>query len=130
MADPAMSGHTDLRWLGTWPPMPEPLPLPPADGRPPPQRLGIAQPVPSTAPAAPPRRPSTRWSGTTSRTFLAEAQEAGPMGWGVPRWVERDFRSYLRCGILAHGFARVRCRRGARLSLRVSEPPPRPSTSR
>jgi len=42
-------------------------------------------------------------------TFLAEAQEADPMGWGVPRWVERDFRSYLRCGILAHGFARVRC---------------------
>ena len=31
------------------------------------------------------------------------------MGWGVPRWVEHDFRSYLRCGILAHGFARVRC---------------------
>jgi hypothetical protein len=42
-------------------------------------------------------------------TFLAEAQSADPMGWGVPRWVERDFRSYLRCGILAHGFARVRC---------------------
>jgi hypothetical protein len=48
-------------------------------------------------------------------TFLAKAQEADPMGWGVPRWVERDFRSYLRCGILAHGFARVRCRRGTRL---------------
>ena len=31
------------------------------------------------------------------------------MGWGVPRWLERGFRSYLRCGILAHGFARVRC---------------------
>jgi hypothetical protein len=42
-------------------------------------------------------------------TFLAEAQDADPMGWGVPTWVERDFRSYLRCGILAHGFARVRC---------------------
>ncbi len=42
-------------------------------------------------------------------TFLAESQDADPMGWGVPRWVERDFRSYLRCGILAHGFARVRC---------------------
>ncbi|TVR67119.1 MAG: hypothetical protein EA422_00730 [Gemmatimonadales bacterium] len=42
-------------------------------------------------------------------TFLAEAQDSGPMGRGVPRWVERDFRSYLRCGILAHGFARVRC---------------------
>ena len=42
-------------------------------------------------------------------TFLAEAQEANPMGWGIPTWVERDFRGYLRCGILAHGFARVRC---------------------
>ena len=42
-------------------------------------------------------------------TFLAEAHEADPMGWGVPSWVERDFRSYLRCGTLAHGFARVRC---------------------
>jgi|GEM_PF-3007919 len=41
--------------------------------------------------------------------FLAEAQDADPMVWGVPRWVERDFHGYLRCGILAHGFARVRC---------------------
>lgn len=24
-------------------------------------------------------------------------------------WIEEDFRAYLRCGILAHGFARVRC---------------------
>ena len=31
------------------------------------------------------------------------------MGGGVPAWVERDFRAYLRCGILAHGFARARC---------------------
>ena len=29
------------------------------------------------------------------------------MGDGVPSWVERDFRAYLRCGILAHGFARA-----------------------
>jgi hypothetical protein len=42
-------------------------------------------------------------------TFLAEAQAADPTGWGVPTWAERDFRSYLRCGILAHGFARIRC---------------------
>ena len=42
-------------------------------------------------------------------TFLTASQDADPMGWGVPTWVERDFRSYLRCGILAHGFARVRC---------------------
>ena len=42
-------------------------------------------------------------------TFLATAQETGPLGYGVPGWVERDFRAYLRCGILAHGFARARC---------------------
>jgi hypothetical protein len=42
-------------------------------------------------------------------TFLAQAQDTDPMGWGVPAWVERDFRGYLRCGILAHGFARLRC---------------------
>ena len=42
-------------------------------------------------------------------TFLALATEADPMGDGVPSWVERDFRAYLRCGILAHGFARARC---------------------
>ena len=42
-------------------------------------------------------------------TFLAEAAEADPDGEGVPGWVEDDFRAYLRCGILAHGFARVRC---------------------
>jgi len=42
-------------------------------------------------------------------TFLAQAAEADPMGGGVPSWVERDFRAYLRCGILAHGFARARC---------------------
>ena len=42
-------------------------------------------------------------------TFLAEAAAADPMGGGVPAWVERDFRAYLRCGILAHGFGRARC---------------------
>ncbi len=42
-------------------------------------------------------------------TFLAQAAEADPMGYGVPSWVEKDLRAYLRCGILAHGFARVRC---------------------
>jgi len=28
---------------------------------------------------------------------------------GLPRYVERDFAKYLECGVLAHGFARVRC---------------------
>ncbi|MCY1074826.1 transposase zinc-binding domain-containing protein [Archangium lansingense] len=39
-------------------------------------------------------------------TLLAEASEV----WlGLPRYVERDFARYLECGVLAHGFARVRC---------------------
>lgn len=42
-------------------------------------------------------------------TFLALAAEADPVGEGVSAWVERDFRGYLKCGILAHGFARARC---------------------
>ncbi|OJH34149.1 hypothetical protein BON30_45150 [Cystobacter ferrugineus] len=37
---------------------------------------------------------------------LAEASE---LGRGLPRYVERDFARYLECGVLAHGFARVRC---------------------
>jgi len=39
-------------------------------------------------------------------TLLAEARE---VGLGLPRYVERDFARYLECGVLAHGFARVRC---------------------
>ncbi|HEX9885503.1 MAG TPA: transposase zinc-binding domain-containing protein [Longimicrobiales bacterium] len=42
-------------------------------------------------------------------TFLARAEDEDPTGWGVLSFVERDFRAYLRCGILAHGFARARC---------------------
>ena len=42
-------------------------------------------------------------------TFLAQAAEADTLGEGVPSWVERDFRGYLECGILAYGFARARC---------------------
>ncbi len=42
-------------------------------------------------------------------TFLTQAAEADPMGNGVPFWVEKDLRAYLQCGILAHGFTRVRC---------------------
>src|SRR5688572_840012 len=41
-------------------------------------------------------------------TFLAEARKQSE-GMGVPWFGERELREYLRCGILAHGFARVRC---------------------
>jgi hypothetical protein len=39
-------------------------------------------------------------------SFLAQAAARDR---AVPRFVEREFRAYLRCGILAHGFARVHC---------------------
>jgi len=42
-------------------------------------------------------------------TYLGLANEADPMGDGVPDHVEKELRSYLKCGILAHGFARARC---------------------
>jgi hypothetical protein len=39
-------------------------------------------------------------------TFLARARERDRP---APRFVERELRSYLSCGILAHGFLRVHC---------------------
>ena len=39
-------------------------------------------------------------------SFLARTEERGGR---VPRFVEREFRSFLTCGIPAHGFLRVRC---------------------
>jgi hypothetical protein len=39
-------------------------------------------------------------------TFLASARDRGRV---VPRFVERELRAFLTCGILAHGFLRVRC---------------------
>ena len=42
-------------------------------------------------------------------TYLALAREGHDDGGGVPHYVEREFRRYLECGILAHGFARARC---------------------
>jgi len=40
---------------------------------------------------------------------LALALADDPTGPGLPGYVERDFRKYLECGILAHGFARAYC---------------------
>jgi len=41
-------------------------------------------------------------------TFLAEARRRGG-GEGVPRFVERELREFVTCGVLARGFARFRC---------------------
>ena len=42
------------------------------------------------------------------RTFLAHTAGDAERS-GLPVFVKREFEAYLRCGILAHGFARVRC---------------------
>ena len=42
-------------------------------------------------------------------TFLDEARARSAHGFGLPGFVEREFREYLGCGVLARGFARVRC---------------------
>ena len=39
-----------------------------------------------------------------------ELAAASAYGSGLPRHVERELDAFLRCGILAHGFARVVCR--------------------
>jgi len=39
-------------------------------------------------------------------TFLERQQGRDRL---VPRFVERELRSFLECGILAHGFLRVHC---------------------
>lgn len=41
-------------------------------------------------------------------TFLDEASSAYARG--LPKYVERELRAYLACGIQAHGFLRARCR--------------------
>ena len=41
-------------------------------------------------------------------TFLERGREGGA---GYPRFVERQFRLYLDCGLFCHGFARLRCAR-------------------
>jgi hypothetical protein len=41
-------------------------------------------------------------------TFLREASQRADGG-GLPRFVEQEFRQFLTCGVLAHGFARLRC---------------------
>jgi len=42
-------------------------------------------------------------------TFLDEGRRRSEDGTGYPQFVEKEFRRYLDCGILAKGFARLRC---------------------
>jgi hypothetical protein len=79
-----------------------PFPQPPA----PPRPDGVAAVYRRRDPTATPLYPLVQHH---LETFLADAAAADPDGEGLPQWVEDDFRAYLRCGILAHGFARIRC---------------------
>jgi hypothetical protein len=58
-----------------------------------------------------PRDPESTPLHTTVRehleTFLEEMQTRAEHG--LPRYAEVELRGFLRCGVLAHGFARVRC---------------------
>ena len=42
-------------------------------------------------------------------SFLAEARERSEHGFGLPRFVEEEFREYIACGVLSRGFMRIRC---------------------
>ncbi len=60
-----------------------------------------------------PRRPSEsvlyRCVQQHLETWLGQCRDGHDDEWSVPEYVEREFRRYLNCGILAHGFARARC---------------------
>jgi hypothetical protein len=45
----------------------------------------------------------------TNLTDLIASVDAQTDGAGLPGFVLNEFRKFLRCGILVHGFARVRC---------------------
>ncbi len=59
-----------------------------------------------------PRSPTSGVLYAVVRTHLADflaAVDARTDGSGLPPFVTAEFRKFLRCGVLAHGFARVRC---------------------
>ena len=43
------------------------------------------------------------------KTFFTEAEARSPDGRGLPQYVKGALERFLDCGILAKGFARVRC---------------------
>jgi len=71
--------------------------------------------MPASCAASPryePRTPETSILCRTVQAYLETflARTAGEDGRpGLPGFVKREFEAYLRCGVVAHGFARVRC---------------------
>jgi hypothetical protein len=72
-----------------------------------PTRMQIGRPAPPLRlpPARAHRHAALPHRPAPPRGLPRQGADADPMGTGVARWVEDDFRAYLRCGILAHGFA-------------------------
>lgn len=44
-------------------------------------------------------------------TMLAEVRGGDPAGRGLPGYVEKEFREYLKCGVVSEGFRLLRCTR-------------------
>ena len=64
--------------------------------------------TPAYEPRSPERTPLYKVVQDHLLTFLERA-EADPGSPGLPAFVEREFRGFLDCGILANGFLRVHC---------------------
>ena len=56
-------------------------------------------------------------------TFLAQVE--AKTGAGLPEFIKAEFEAYLECGILAHGFLRLRCAGCAHEKLVAFSCPPR-----
>jgi hypothetical protein len=80
-----------------------PFPPPPA----PPRPDGLSAFYRRRDPTAAPLYPRVQHHLETF--FSGRRRISRSRGAGAPQWVEDDRRAYLHCGILAHGFARIRC---------------------
>jgi len=76
--------------------------------------------MPARAPCAAAKQGAVYRRRRPERTVLYQTVQAHLETWpaqrwededgtAVPPWVEREFREFLRCGILSLGFARARC---------------------
>jgi len=74
------------------------------------RHVGAAiQPLPTYRPRRPEQSTLYRVVYQHLETMLAETAEQTEHGFGYPRFIERTFRTFLDCGQLARGFARIRC---------------------
>ena len=76
-----------------------------------PERADQRVPAPSPLPAAPAhhRPEQTTLYAIIAGHFPRFVQEIERAGGHLPRFVRREFEDYLKCGLLEHGFLRVKC---------------------